>query len=138
MLQKIFAVALFSMLLGSSAFSQCITGHATSAVRSCCGFFNTQTMVCSGSTGMCNPFGSMISCSSTCSIAVASDDICSLPSTAPKIKLQQTFDFQQLISQPLASNTGCSIDRPAFQAWLKKSGKHLASKSLVSVIWDNL
>lgn len=133
------AVALL-ILLGSSAFSQCITGHAAPKEVKCCdngGFVDS--MVCMGSTGMCNPFGSMISCSSTCSIAVASDDICSLPSTSPNIKLQQTFDFQPLISPPLASKTDCSIDRPAFQAWLKKSnGKHAGNKSLVSAIWDNL
>lgn len=139
MLQKVLAVAFFLMLLGSSAFSQCEGGQATPKNVSCCNAGFVDSMVCMGSSGMCNPFGSMISCTPTCSIAVASNDICSLPSTAPKIKLQQTFDFQPLVSQPLASNTGCSIDRPAFQAWLKKSnGKHAASKSLVSTIWDNL
>lgn len=91
------AVALV-ILLGSSAFSQCEGGTATPKDVSCCDVRIEHSMVCMGSTGMCNPFGSMISCTQTCSIAVASDDICGLPSTAPKIKLQQAFDFQPLIS----------------------------------------
>jgi hypothetical protein len=113
MLKKtvLFTAILIALSIGASA--QCNIGSPTFKTVQCCQGINVQSQVCQGTTGGCNPFATLRSCTSTCSLGVAGE--CFAPSTLKlksKLENQSTYD---------TGSNSCSVNRAVFQEWLKRT-----------------